>query len=112
KIGCGTQKVAGAADDLLALAWPGDSKKRDLGLMVYVAQRLQLSICKRTYTPEKPCVDVVRREAMKQCLQCPCVPGPSRTDHDLHALLKGNDTFLMDGICGLRGEVLLRPNVA
>src|SRR5262249_8571631 len=80
--------------------------------MVYVAQCLQLPICKRTHAPEEPCVDIVRRKAMKQCLQCPCVPGPSRTDHDLHALLEGNDAFLMDGICGLRGEILLRPNVA
>src|SRR5262252_7839177 len=51
EIGRGTQKIAGAADDLLVLAWPADGKKRDLGLMVYVTQCLQLQICKRTHTP-------------------------------------------------------------
>src|SRR5258707_7778424 len=49
---------------------------------------------------------------MEQSLQRPRVSGASRTYHDLRPVLQRDDALLMHGICGLGGEILIRPNVA
>jgi len=112
EIGRWVQKIARAPNDLLILAWPDDAQERDVGLVVYVAQRLQLPVGKRAYAAEEPCVDVVLCKAMEQSLQGLCVSGASRTYHDLGAVLHRDDPFLVDGIGGVGGEILVGSNVA
>src|SRR5207244_8137301 len=88
------------------------AQERDVSLVIYVAERLQVPVGKRAHAPEEPCVDVVLRKAMEQSLQRPCVGRASRTYHNLGTVLHRDDTFLVDGIGGLGGEILAGPNVA
>jgi hypothetical protein len=44
---------------------------------------------------------------MEQCLQRPRVGGAGRADQDLGTVLQLDLALLVDGVCGLGGEVLL-----
>ena len=105
-------EVAGTAHDHLVLARRGHRQEGDLGLVVDVAQRLQLRIRERTRPPEEPRVDLVWRETVKLRLQRARVRSAGRSDQDRSAVLELDRTLLVHGICGLRGQVLLRPDVA
>src|SRR5262249_59379664 len=69
EIGRRAQEVAGAANDLLVLARSSDGEESDLGLVVYVAQRLEVPVGQRAQAPKEPRIDVVLRKAMEQSLQ-------------------------------------------
>jgi hypothetical protein len=83
-----------------------------LALVVYVTERLQFRVGKRTNAPEEPCVDVILRKAMEQSLQSTCIRGEGRTYSNVGAGLKGDDTLLVNGIGGSGGEILIGPNRA